>query len=129
MLILIVDSSAQIIQRLEEVLSEAKHIRIIHKATTYEEATILFKKEEPDIVLLDIGLPANESVDLISEIKKSNATTTVIALSNRADTGTQEQFDSLGADFFLDKYHDFEKLPGIVDAIGVSKKSGGLLKY
>ena len=129
MLVLIVDQSDQIINRLKEVLAEAKHIRAIHKAVSYEEAIRLYKQSNPDIVLLDIDLSDNRSVDLISEIKKLNAATAIIVLSTRTDAHTQEQFVSLGADFFFDKYHDFEKLPGVVDAIGASKKSGGLLKY
>ncbi|MBI5858125.1 MAG: response regulator [Sphingobacteriales bacterium] len=127
MLVLIVDQSVQITERLAEVLSEAKHIRTIHKAISYEGAIAFFRKNNPDIVLLDTGLPANGSVDLLTEIKKANDTTAIIALSIRTDGRTQEQFVSRGVSFFLDKYHDFGKLPGIVDAIGVHKKSEGLL--
>jgi len=129
MLVLIVDHSVQIIERLEEVLAEAKHIRAIHKADSYEEAISFTKKSKPDIVLLDTDLPDNKSVDLISEIKKSNNATAVIALAIRTDACTQEKFVLLGANFFLDKYNDFEKLPGLVDTIGISKKTDGLLKY
>jgi DNA-binding NarL/FixJ family response regulator len=129
MLVLIVDCSVQVINRLEEVLSEAKHIRAIHKAVSYEKAISFFKKSKPDIVLLDPDLPANKSVDLVSEIKKLNNVTAIIVLSIRTDDGTHEKFISLGADLFLDKYNDFEKLPEIVDAIGTSKKSGGSHKY
>ena len=122
MLVLIIDHSIQIIDRLEELLSEAKHIRAIYKAVSYEEATSHYKKSKPDIVLLDTSLPANRSVDLMDEIKKMNDATAVIAMSIRTDAHTKEQFVSLGADFFLDKYYDFEKLPGIIDSIAANKK-------
>ena len=122
MLVLIIDHSIQITDRLEEVLLEAKHIRGIHKAVSYEDAVSIYKKSKPDIVLLDISLPANRSVDLMKEIKKSNNSTAVIAMSIRTDAHTKEQFASLGADFFLDKYYDFEKLPDIIDAIAADKK-------
>jgi two-component system invasion response regulator UvrY len=125
MLVLIVDSSVHIINRLAEVLAEANYIRAIHKAVTYEEAISFCKQSKPDIVLLDNDLPANKSIDLISEIKKINDTTAIIIMSIRTDKNTREQFYSSGADFFLDKYHDFEKLPGIVDTIGASKNQAG----
>lgn len=126
MLVLIVDHSLQITERLEEVLSEAKHIRAIHKVVSYEEAITFFRESNPDIVVLDTGLPDNGSVDLLREIRKTNDATAIIALSIRTDGRTQEQFISMGVSFFLDKYHDFGKLSGIVDGIGVHKKSRGL---
>jgi hypothetical protein len=38
MLILIIDNSIQIIERLEEIISEAEKITAIHRAVSYEEA-------------------------------------------------------------------------------------------
>ncbi len=110
MQVLIVDSSIQIIERLEEIISEAENIIAVHGAVSYEEAKKLFKENKHDVVLLDINLRGNESLKLLREIKKTHGETCVIILFTHIDNYIQEQFKSLGADFFFDKYYDFEKI-------------------
>ena len=116
MQILIVDRSIRVIDRLEEIVSEAENITAIHRAVCYEEAKKLFIENKHDAVLLDIDLPGNESLKLLKEIKKTGGETCVIILSIHMDNYTQEKYKSLGADFFFDKYYDFEKICGLLEA-------------
>lgn len=117
MRILIVDSSIQIIERLEEILSESAIVTEVFKSVSYEGAVTLFKQYQPDIVLLDIYLPGNDSISLLKEIKRSGFKTFVIILTAQTDSYMREQFRSLGVDLFFDKYHDFEKIPGFISSI------------
>lgn len=119
---LIVDSSLQIIKRWVEMLSETENLLSIHKAVSYNEATKIFKENKPDVVLLDLGLPLSKSFDLIWEMKNLDPATIIIVLAIHTDSATQEQSIELGADFFFDKYNDFEQIPGLVDAIAAKKK-------
>ncbi|SRR5258705_10929958 len=116
MLILIVDSSILISERLEEIISEGKNITAIHRALSYKEAKNLFNQNRHDAVLLDIDLPENQSLKLLSEIKKASGETCVIVLSIHMDNYIQERCKSLGADFFFDKHHDFGKISGLLAA-------------
>ncbi len=59
------DTSVQILQRLEEMLSEMKNVRNIYKAVTYEEAVELFKENKISVVLLDSGLQDNGTINLL----------------------------------------------------------------
>ena len=113
MLILIVDSSILIIERLEEIISEAGNITAIHKAVSSEEAKKLLKENKYDTVILDIDLPGNESLKLLKEIKKPGDGTWVIILFTQIDNYIQKQCKSVGADFFFDKYYEFEKIYGL----------------
>ncbi|MCW3119384.1 MAG: response regulator transcription factor [Chitinophagaceae bacterium] len=127
MLILIVDNSLQIIERLEEIILEAQNITAIHSAVSYEEAKKLYKENKHDMVLLDIGLPGNESLKLLKEIKKAEGETCIIILFNHIDNRIEEEYKSLGVDFFFDKYYDFEKICGVIDGLSfmnTKKKSG-----
>jgi DNA-binding NarL/FixJ family response regulator len=110
MLLLIVDSSIQIIERLEELISEEKNITAIHSAVSYEEAKKLFGENKHDAVLLDIDLPANGSLKLLKEIKKTGWKPCLIMLGTHPDDYVHEQYKFLGVDFFFDKYYDFEKI-------------------
>src|ERR1700681_1536082 len=112
MLVLIVDSSNQIIDRLEDLLLDAENISHIHRAISYKEAKRLFTENMHDAVMLDIDLPEKESFTLLKEIKKTAKKTCVIILSACIDDYIREHCKSLGPDFFFDKYYDFDKICG-----------------
>ena len=121
MVVLVVDSSVFIIERWQHILSEAEYITAVYGAVSYKDAARLFKEIKPDVVLLDNGLPGNMSVDLLNEFKATSADTPVIILANSIDHQMQVKYKSLGANFYFDKYNDFEKIPGIINNIVVDK--------
>ncbi len=121
--VLIVDSSVEIIGRLEEILIEEKSIRMISSAISYEEATKSLKENKTDVVLLDCSLPGNGSLEILKEIKKPGSKTSVIVLSNQTNIYKQEQCKLMGVDFFFDKYYGFEKIPGAIKTIAAGKKA------
>lgn len=120
--ILIVDNSKLIIKRLEELLSELAGIKSLHLASGYIEASELLEAVEPHVVLLDIMLPLNKSVDLLKEIRKTKRKTVVIVLSNYADPLTRKKYNVIGADYFFDKFNDMEKIAGTIKTIAANKK-------
>jgi DNA-binding NarL/FixJ family response regulator len=119
MQILIVDRSAQIIERLEEIIAEADNITAIHSAVAYEEAKKLCAANKYDVVLLDIDLPEHESLKLVKEIKKPGGNSRVIIQFTHLDNYTREQCKLAGVDFFFDKYYDFEKICGFLDSVSL----------
>ncbi len=119
MVLLIVDGSDIIIQRLAFLITESgsNHISAIHSAATYAAARNLLRKIKPDVVLLDMYLPGQQSIDLLKLIKKNNADVSFIILVNYAAAVAKEKYKWAGADFIFDKYNDFEKIPVAIDAI------------
>ena len=115
--ILIVDGSAHVTERLNSLLAEPDKSRVIHTALTFEEAMMVFNDKQPELVLLDRWLPENKSIELLKSIKLKNNNTKVIILYFFADGDTESHYKLHGADFFLDKYHDYEQIPGIIEAI------------
>jgi CheY-like chemotaxis protein len=116
MQILIVDSSIRIIERIAEIILAAENDAAIHKAVSYEETIQLLKENKYDTALLDIDLPGDDSFKLLKEIKKTNKKTFVIVLSTPIDNYLEEECKSLGADFFFDKYNDFEKIREVINS-------------
>lgn len=115
--VLIIDSSVQILERLKELLSEEKSISKIDKVVSYDGAKHFIRKSNSSVVLLDSGLPGNGTIKIIKEIKKSGSKTKIIVLANRIDESIQRKCKSLGVDFFFDKYHEFQKIPGVIKTI------------
>lgn len=109
--ILIVDTSTLIIRRLGELVSESSDIETVDMSTSYLDASRKIKGHPPDIVLLDLALPTNNSIKLLREIKNENPEIFVIVVSDTPDERIKNQCEQAGADYFFDKYNEFEKIP------------------
>lgn len=117
MIVLIVDSSRPIIERWQMLLSEVNNVNKTYGAYSYSEAVKLLEEVDPGVILLDCGLPENETIDLLKMIKVAGSKAAIIVLSNRFDDYIENQCKLNGADFFLDKYLEFEKVPEIIREI------------
>lgn len=122
MQVLIIDNSLLIVQRLNELLSEVSNISELSSATAHDQALQLFMLQKPGIVVLDLHLPENKSYDLLKEIKKVAPKTVLIILSVENDEYIQQQCRMLGADFYFDKYNEFEKIAVVVNDYTIKKR-------
>ena len=126
MQVLIVDNSRLIIERLKLILSESANIIGAYGAVSFKEGACFLTEIKLQVVLIDSGLPATESIDLLKKVKEVNPDTRVIVLLNGEDDHLQLKFKSSGADFFFDKYHEFEKIPAAINAIAIDIKQNGI---
>ncbi len=122
MVILIVDSSGLIVDRIVNILEDSEKRKDVYRAVSYLEAKKYLMVIRPDFVLLDICLPENKSIDLLREIKEREQGIQVIVMTNQMEVFHTERFQVLGADLFLDKYHDFEKIPAAIDTLSIEKR-------
>lgn len=79
------------------------------------------RKEQPDLVLLDLGLPAGDGFVVMQRLQTllSTATIPIVVLSSRDLANGEEASKRAGAVAYLQKPVDFEKLlKVIVEAIG-----------
>src|SRR4051812_8629370 len=112
MMVLVVDSSVLIIERLQHILTEEENVSVVYGAVSYKDAMRIFKENETPVVLLDSDLPHTMSSDLLKEIKTTKPDTKVIMMVNAIEKYSVEKYKGLGADLFFDKYHEFETIPG-----------------
>ena len=80
-----------------------------------EEVVGEFKKDRPDLVLLDIKMPKVSGFDLLREIRELDSQVCIIMLSAYGDSETVVQALKSGADNFAEKPLDPEKLMLLVD--------------
>lgn len=118
--VLIIDSSTAVISRFKDLLFENSLIQTVYEATNYTDAIKLFNENKPTLVLLDINLQLNQSYHLIKDIKSTNIKTKIIALSIFLDEPIEKKCLQLGADFFIDKYKQYEQIPAIINNISSS---------
>ena len=105
--ILVIEDDAHIRRLLRAALQRAGHV--VSEAATAREGLSLVDIEKPEIVLLDLGLPDRDGLELIQPIKqRSNAT--VLVVSAREDTTEKVAALDLSADDYVTKPFDTEEV-------------------
>jgi len=94
----------------------------VYEAATAQEAMRLWDAHRADLVLLDLGLPALDGVDVIRRIRRE-ATTPIIILSARGDERDKISGLEAGADDYLTKPFATDELNARIRA--VLRRAGG----
>jgi len=98
--ILVVEDEASIRSFMDTVLT-AKDYRSL-SAAGLGEAKLMFSSHRPDLVILDLGLPDGDGMDLIREIRKDSATP-IVVLSARTDESDKVAALDAGANDYITK--------------------------
>lgn len=110
MKILIADDSPVVRERLVTMLSELKDIEIVGQAQDAHEAIDFIQTLRPDVVILDIRMPGGSGMEVLPKIKQDNYDPIVIMLTNYPFPAYRKKCLAVGADYFLDKATDYEKI-------------------
>ena len=111
--IAIADDNAKVLQLLDKIVSSDEELNVVGKAGNGEDLYDIIKKQEPDVVLLDLvmpkvdGLTVMERVNKDQEIRKHPAFIVITAVGQ--EKITEDAFD-LGADYFIMKPFDNDML-------------------
>lgn len=105
--ILIIEDDPHIRRLVRSALQRAGHEAI--EAATAREGLSLVDIEKPDAVLLDLGLPDRDGIELIQPIR-ARTQAGIIVISARDDTAEKVAALDLGADDYLTKPFDTEEL-------------------
>ena len=106
-LILVVEDD-HAVRNLMSTMLEAHHYRF-HTASTGEVAILEAVSHNPDVVLLDLGLPDIDGVDIIKKIR-SWSTSPIIVISARSEDADKIEALDAGADDYLVKPFSVEEL-------------------
>ncbi len=112
--LLIVDHSLFIIERLTGMLNEAYAVEKILTATNYTGAVEILHQSKTDIVLLDIQLPEKNGIELLKYMVQHFPGIKVVIVSNLISDHYQKLCTDSGAFCFIDKSKDFDKIAEIV---------------
>ncbi len=121
----IADDSEFILERLPEILSDISVVEIIGKAEDGIEALDSIRTLNPDVVILDIRMPRKSGIEVLKELKKGKSAPVIIMLTNYPYPQYRNKCLEAGADFFLDKSADFEKIKDILKQL--SQNSSAVL--
>jgi two-component system KDP operon response regulator KdpE len=105
--ILIVDDEPPIRRLLRNTLA-VQDYRVV-EAATGKEAIDAARREKPDLVVLDLGLPDSDGMDVIREIR-ARSPVPIVVLSSRGDENGKVMALDLGADDYVTKPFGIEEL-------------------
>jgi two-component system, OmpR family, KDP operon response regulator KdpE len=105
--VLVIEDDTHIRRLLSAALQRSEYD--VTEATNAREGLSLVEIDKPDAVLLDLGLPDRDGLELIQLIK-ARSNTTLLVVSAREDTSEKVAALDLGADDYLTKPFDTEEL-------------------
>ncbi|MBI1779499.1 MAG: response regulator transcription factor [Proteobacteria bacterium] len=105
--ILIVDDEAAIRRFLRTGLASQGYDIVL--AETGTEAVSLVQQEKPDLVILDLGLPDQDGLEVLQQVRRTSLVP-VIVLSVREDERVKVNALDLGADDYVTKPFGMEEL-------------------
>ena len=114
--ILVVDDNVDALDALSTLLEMDGHV--VRSAASAEAALHLLPDFEPDVVLLDIGLPGMNGYELAREIRTrtSGREMLLVAISGYGDRASKQSSTYAGIDSHLTKPVDFDALSAILQA-------------
>jgi two-component system KDP operon response regulator KdpE len=105
--VIVVDDEAQI-RRFLRISLEAKSYTV-HEAGTGKEGIFLATKVRPDLIILDLGLPDINGIDVVKRLREWTKTPIIILSVRDADSDKVAALDA-GADDYLTKPFSTEEL-------------------
>jgi two-component system, NarL family, response regulator DevR len=108
--LLLVDDHEVVRAGLKMILSKREDFEIVGEAATKSDALFKAARLKPDVVLLDIRLPDGNGFEACRQIQSMNMDTRILLLTAFGDDETVFEGISAGADGYLLKEIDREKL-------------------
>ena len=105
--ILVIDDEPQILRAMRTILSA--HRYRVTVARTGEEGLALAAAEQPDIIILDLGLPDMDGIQVCEQLRLWTQVP-IIILSVRSEEGDKVKALDMGADDYLVKPFGTEEL-------------------
>jgi DNA-binding response OmpR family regulator len=113
--ILIVDDDAAIVKGVQEALRE-EHFDVL-VAETGGKGTTMARRENIDLILLDLRLPDKNGEDICRELRADGITTPIIMLTSKKEEMEKVLGLELGADDYLTKPFGIHELVARVRAV------------
>ncbi len=115
--ILVADDSQFQLQLLKKYLSE-KGLAVMIAADGFQAWTTALR-EEPDLIVLDLNMPAGSGLDILKRLKTSvkTAAIPVIGITASTEASAEHAMTELGAVAFLTKPLDLDRLHLVISEI------------
>lgn len=112
--VLLIDDDPRVRTSLKMVLEPLYDIL---QASDAQEGLDVFRKDEPDLILLDVILPGTDGLAVLQMLRMENKMTPVIMLTGTKSVKTAVDAMKLGAADYLSKPFDVDELRIVIDRV------------
>ncbi|MDD4144283.1 MAG: response regulator transcription factor [Prolixibacteraceae bacterium] len=120
--VLIADDHQLFREGLVNLLSNVDDIEVIAQAKDGQETIDKARKLQPDVILIDIGMPVMNGIDATRILKEENRSLKIIAVSMHSDRQFVKGILEAGADGYLLKNCTYRQLIEAVHSVMSGKK-------
>ena len=106
--ILIVDDEKNIINTVSAILQDEDHV--VYAAGSGEEAQAFLRKNDVDLIILDVWLPDIDGVEILERVKKTSPEVAVLMISGHGSIDMAVKATKMGAFDFLEKPPSMERI-------------------
>ena len=119
MKVFIVEDSPAVLERLQDLVREVEHVELVGDAATYETAVAGIIASRPDVSIMDIKLAddSGSGIDVLGRVRKDLPLMKAVMLSNYVTPQHAKASADAGAEYFLDKSADTERIPEILQQL------------
>lgn len=110
--VLLVEDSEVLAERLREALTALEGVRVIATVDTERAATACVRTQVVDVIVLDLQLKQGTGFGVLRGLGAQRPA--VVVLTNYALPEYREYAERLGADHFLNKSSDYERLADVI---------------
>jgi two-component system OmpR family response regulator len=115
--VLLVEDSSVLTERMAEALCQFPEIDLVGTADSEHPALLEIRRRRVDVVLLDLQLKQGTGFGVLRAIGSMQSKPCVVVLTNHDTAEHERNAVALGANCFLDKARDFQRLPEILQQI------------
>ncbi len=101
MKVLVADDSAVVRERLVSMLAEVRDAELAKEAENAGEALHLIRRNQPDVVTLDLRMPGGGGLGLLRKLGKSGRMPVTVVLTNYPDPHYRKKCLEAGGQVFL----------------------------
>lgn len=123
--VLLVEDSAIIREHLIEAIATSGKVKIVGYADTEAQAVAALQEDECDVIILDLGLAEGNGLEVLKSARSDIAySPVVVVFTNYTQPSSRKKMMKLGADYFLSKTEDFDRLRTIVEGLASLHDAG-----
>ena len=117
MKVFLVEDSAAVCERLVEMIEASGGHKVVGKAATYDDAVAGISATRPEVGIFDIQLARGNGIEALAAAKRGLPGLIGIVMSNYTTPQYAKASADAGADYFLDKSADFERIQDILSSL------------